>query len=581
MASSATPSQSRSATTVQVDASELAELRAVAAAIDRAQAVIEFDPSGRVLRANESFLLTMGYAEAEVVGQHHRMFCEPAVTLSEEYASLWKLLGAGEVQAGQYRRVAKNGDTVWLQATYSPVLDASGMPVKIVTFASDITAKKARDAEYVGKVTAIDRAQAVIEFDLTGTIITANDNFLAAVGYTLEEVAGRHHRIFVDPEYARSDAYAEFWRDLGEGHFSCGEYRRRTKSGAELWLQATYNPILDASGRPVKIVKFASDITREKSRTMEFEARVKAVDRAQAVVEFDLDGNVITANENFLRTVGYSLREIVGQHHSMFCSETYVRSHEYRDFWLRLAKGEVLAGRFHRVGKYGRDVHVQATYNPVLDLSGAATKVVKYAYDVTEHVEREERVSAGTAAMAASVQHLARSSEAISGSSQLASDLAAETQTDAERGVEALRASMEAIALIQRSSASISEIVRVMAEIANQTNLLAFNASIEAARAGEHGVGFSIVAGEVRKLAERSSEAAKEIGGLIEESASRVDQGAEVSKRAEDAFQRIVSSVARTSDAIRTISGSTTVQQDASREVTELMSQLAASDAGR
>src|SRR3712207_7521495 len=229
--------------------------------------------------------------------------------------------------------------------------------------------------------------------------------------------------------------------------------------------------------------------------------------------------------------MGYSAREIIGHHHSEFCDDEHIRSQEYRDFWIRLAKGEVVAGRFHRRGKFGRDVYIQATYNPVLDLDGKPVKVVKYAYDVTDQVVREQQVEAGAREMTDLVRQLSASIDSVSQNSRTATGLAEETQGNAERGVEALRASLEAIGLIQKSSVAITEIVRVMGEIANQTNLLAFNASIEAARAGEHGVGFSIVAGEVRKLAERSFEAAQQIGKLIDESAERVQQGSEVSRR--------------------------------------------------
>ena len=558
--------------------SQLLALQGVATAIDRAQAVIEFDLSGRVLAANKNFLDAVGYSLAEVQGKHHRMFCQPELAASAEYAEFWQRLAEGQFESGEYKRLAKGGREVWLQATYNPILDETGKPLKVVKFASDITAEKLRNAEFLGKVAAIDRAQAVIEFDLDGKVLDANSNFLAVMGYNLAEVQGKHHRMFCDPDYTSTDAYTDFWEKLSSGSFESGEYKRLAKGGREVWIQATYNPILDDTGKPLKVVKFASDVTAAKLRNAEIEARVTAVDRAQAVIEFDLEGVVLSANDNFLRTMGYSLREIVGQHHSAFCSEEYTRSEEYRDFWHRLSKGELIAGRFHRRGKYGRDVHIQATYNPILDLSGRPFKVVKYAYDVTASVERERRIAEGTRDMTASVRNLAGSIEDIARSSGVATDLARETHTNAEQGVEALRASLEAIALIQRSSVSIGEIVRVMGEIANQTNLLAFNASIEAARAGEHGVGFSIVAGEVRKLAERSFEAAQQIGKLIEESAERVNQGSEVSKRAENAFERIVSSVARTNDAIHTISESTQVQQEASREVDALITQLSSTE---
>ncbi|TYP88955.1 methyl-accepting chemotaxis protein [Blastococcus xanthinilyticus] len=555
-----------------------AEARGKVAAIDRAQAVIEFDLAGRVLTANQNFSDTMGYAVAEIRGKHHRMFCDPGHATSEEYADFWRRLGQGQYETGEFKRRDKDGREVWLQATYNPILDDSGRVVKIVKFATDITEAKRQYSEFTGKVAAMERAQAVVEFQLDGTVLTANPNFLDVMGYSLAEVKGKHHRIFCDPAHADSVEYRQFWEKLAAGEFSSGEYRRVGKGGREIWIQATYNPILDADGKPFKVVKFAVDITAGKLRAAEVEARITAVDRAQAVIEFDLDGNVLSANENFLRTMGYSMREILGHHHSEFCDDDYVRSTEYRDFWIRLGKGEVLAGRFHRKGKYGRDVHIQATYNPVLDLSGRPFKVVKFAYDVTAEVLREERIARATRAMTASVGDLATSIEEIASSSQTATGLAGETQENAQQGVEALRASLEAIGLIQKSSNSITEIVRVMGEIANQTNLLAFNASIEAARAGEHGVGFSIVAGEVRKLAERSFEASQQIGRLIEESADRVAQGSQVSRRAEAAFERIVDSVTRTNDTIRSISATTQQQQAASRQVDELIAELTSAD---
>ncbi|RBY74968.1 chemotaxis protein [Blastococcus sp. TF02-09] len=554
-----------------------ADYKGKVAAIDRAQAVIEFDVKGRILTANQNFLDAVGYTLPEIRGKHHRIFVDPAYAASDAYAEFWEQLGKGKFEAGEFRRFDKDGREVWLQATYNPVLDENGRPLKIVKFASDITREKRRTAEFLGKVAAIERAQAVIEFDLDGTVLAANRNFLQTLGYSAGEVQDKHHSMFCEPAYAASDEYRQFWRKLANGDFHAGEYRRVAKDGRDVWIQATYNPILDESGKPFKVVKFAMDVTEEKTRRAEVEARVDAVDRAQAVIEFDLEGNVLGANDNFLRTMGYSLREIIGHHHSEFCDDDYVRTQEYRDLWLSLAKGEVIAGRFHRRGKFGRDVWIQATYNPILDLDGKPVKVVKYAYDVTDAVTREKAVEAGAREMTELVGVLSASIEGVARNSATATGLADETQGNAERGVEALRASLEAIGLIQKSSVAITEIVRVMGEIANQTNLLAFNASIEAARAGEHGVGFSIVAGEVRKLAERSFDAAQQIGKLIEESAERVEQGSEVSRRAEAAFEQIVGGVTRTNEAIKNISRATQEQQATSSAVDQLIAELARS----
>ena len=552
-----------------------AEFEGKVRAVDRAQGVIEFDLEGRILSANENFLKLVGYTLDEVKGKHHRLFVEPGYAASDAYREFWHKLGRGEFESGEYKRIGKDGREVWLNATYNPIFDLEGRPVKVVKFASDVTGLKLRNADFEGKVQALERAQAVIEFDLKGHVIHANENFLGLMGYRLEEIRGKHHRMFCDPETARSDSYQVFWDKLGRGDYDCGEYKRVGKGGKEVWIQATYNPIFDMEGRPMKVVKFATDVTDFKLRNSEFEGKVTAMGRAQAVIEFDLEGNVLAANENFLRTIGYSLREVLGQHHSMFCAPDYITSAEYRDFWLRLSKGEFLSGRFQRVGKYGRDVWLQASYNPIFDLKGQPLKVVKYAYDITDQVQMERRVTTKTREMTASVRNLADAINDISQSTRSANELAAETQTNAQNGFEALKKSIDSISLIQKSSVEIAEIVKVIGDIANQTNLLAFNAAIEAARAGEHGVGFSVVAGEVRKLAERAGDAAREISKLIDESSNRVNQGSTVSQQAKDAFERIVTSVGKTSDSIRRISESTQTQQQVSQAVSTLIGELA------
>jgi methyl-accepting chemotaxis protein len=325
----------------------------------------------------------------------------------------------------------------------------------------------------------------------------------------------------------------------------------------------------------VKVVKYATDITADKLRNTEFESRVAAISRGQAVIEFDLDGRVVAVNENFLRVMGYSEREILNQHHSMFCSDEHIKSQEYRDFWLALNKGEFRSGRFHRIGKFGRDVYIQATYSPIFDTKGQPIRVVKYAQDVTEQVNLENAIRAKAGAMIETVSLLSGSIADITGSTSTALGQANQTEANANEGAEALNNAIEAIDLIQRSSAEISEIVKVIAEIANQTNLLAFNAAIEAARAGEHGVGFSVVADEVRKLAERSSGAAQEITKLITESVSRVTQGTERSQLARAAFQRIVQSVTMTGSSIERISHSADTQRDVSENVVTLINELA------
>ena len=239
------------------------DLMAIYQALDRVQAIIEFELDGTVVSANENFLRLFGYEVNEVVGHHHRMFCDPAYVESDAYAEFWKKLGRGEFHAAEFKRLAKDGREIWLQASYNPVLDSDGKPIRVVKFATDVTASKLQIAEYEGKIRAIERAQAVIEFELDGTVITANDNFLDIFGYSLDEVVGKHHRIFCDPGYAESLEYKRFWQKLGRGEYEADEFKRVTRDGAEVWLQASYNPIFDMEGRPLKIVKFASDITVE------------------------------------------------------------------------------------------------------------------------------------------------------------------------------------------------------------------------------------------------------------------------------------------------------------------------------
>ena len=555
----------------------MAEAEGKVEAIGRSQAVIEFDLTGNILLANDNFLDLLGYSLGEVQGKHHRIFCDLAFAASKEYAQFWHKMARGEPDTGEFRRVTKSGEDVWIQASYNPILDLDGKPWKVVKYAIDVTADKSRNSDFEGKVNAISRAQAVIEFTVDGEILDANENFLAVLDYSIDEVRGKHHRMFCEPDYVQNVAYRDMWEKLARGEFLAGEYKRIGKGGKEVWIRATYNPILDLTGKPVKVVKFAMDVTDEKLRNAEFESRVTAVDRSQATIEFDLSGNIVTANENFLSTMGYTLREIVHQHHSMFCDPEYLKTKEYGDFWRRLNEGETHSGRFHRVGKYGRDVHIQASYSPVYDLSGKPVRVVKHAYDVTRQVELEQTISSKSAEMQGMVAQLTEAISDISTGASGAQILATDTEGAATAGSEAINNTIESIDLISRSSKQIAKIVGVIGELANQTNLLAFNAAVEAARAGEHGVGFSVVAEEVRRLAERSAEAAAEISRLIDESGERVEQGTERSNNAREAFQGIAKSVEKTARAISEIAQSADTQEKVSRKVVSMIEELASS----
>ncbi|MES2625246.1 MAG: methyl-accepting chemotaxis protein [Pseudomonadota bacterium] len=370
-----------------IEKTELADYLGQLAAINKSQAVIEFTLDGKIITANENFLNTLGYTLPEIAGMHHSMFVEAGERNSGEYRQFWDRLKRGEFDAGEYRRIGKGGREIWIQATYNPIMDEQGQPFKVVKYAVDVTAQKLCNADFQGQLDAISKSQAVIEFTLTGDILTANKNFLDVMGYRLDEIQGKHHSLFVDPAYKSSAAYKQFWAKLGRGEFDAGEYKRFGKGGKEVWITASYNPIMDMNGKPIKIVKYAADLTAQKLRNADFEGQIAAISKSQAVIEFRMDGTIIHANQNFLNAVGYSLSEVAGKHHSMFVAPAYAAGTEYKLFWERLNRGEFDAGEYLRIGKGGKQIWIQASYNPIMDLNGKPIKVVKYATDITKQKE--------------------------------------------------------------------------------------------------------------------------------------------------------------------------------------------------
>ncbi|HVY85160.1 MAG TPA: methyl-accepting chemotaxis protein [Caulobacterales bacterium] len=516
-----------------------------------------------------------------------------------------------------------------------------------------------------GMLTALHRSQAIIEFSLDGKILNANDNFLRTLGYTLEEIRGQHHSLFVEPEYRMSPDYRAFWDRLGRGEFDSGKYLRIAKGGREVWIQASYNPVLDGNGKPYKVVKFATDITATELEANEQRAKIEAIGRSQAVIEFKPDGTIIGANENFLNAMGYTAAEIVGRRHSMFADPTYAASPEYRSFWERLNRGEFVADKFRRLGKGGREIWIQASYNPLLDPKGRVFKVVKFATDVTaiehERKRNEEERAQKAAEQARVVDALASGLKKLSDGdlttrisnafapeyeqlradfngamekllaamktiitnagairsgageiSQAADDLSRRTEqqaasleetaaaldeitatvrktaeganqansvvggarTDAEASGQVVREAVAAMSEIEKSANQISQIIGVIDEIAFQTNLLALNAGVEAARAGEAGRGFAVVASEVRALAQRSSEAAKEIKGLISTSSQHVETGVELVGQAGKALQLIVTKVGEINTLIAEIAASAQEQATGLGQVNTAINQM-------
>ncbi len=474
--------------------------------------MIEFKLDGTIVTANQNFLGAMGYALDEIKGKHHRIFVDASERESTAYREFWARLNRGEFQSAQYKRFGKGGREIWIQASYNPILDSGGRPTGVIKFATDITAQKIRSMEDAGKIAAISRAQAVIEFDMDGTIVTANENFLRAMGYTLAEIQAKHHSMFVVPADRDSPAYREFWAKLNRGEFQAAEYKRLGKGGREIWILATYNPILNEAGKPFKVVKFATDVTEQKLTAADNDGQIAAIRKSQAVIEFNMDGTIRSANPNFLDAMGYSLGEVQGKHHGMFVEPAERNAPAYREFWDKLNRGQYQAAEYKRIAKGGREIWIQASYNPILDLNGKPFKVVKYATDVTMQAVLRKKAENAKAL----IEQVAAGSEEMTASIREISETMSKSRANAAQATGRIDAADHQAQKLNDAAQAMSGIVELIGNITGQINLLALNATIESARAGEAGRGFAVVASEVKNLANQAKHATDTISREIE-----------------------------------------------------------------
>jgi len=515
------------------DVTELRTHQGQLAAIDRVQAVIEFGLDGKVLHANQNFLTLLGYTLDEIRGQHHSLFVDPVYRASPEYRMFWDRLGRGEYDAGIYKRIGKGGREVWIQASYNPILDLSGKPFKVVKYATDITEQKLATANFEGQLAAIGKAQAVIEFGLDGKVLTANENFLNTLGYTLPEIQGRHHSIFVEPSFSGSPEYRSFWEKLGRGEYDAGQYKRIGKGGRAVWIQASYNPIMDLNGKPFKVVKYATDVT----------AQVHAADALRSAVQ--QVQQVVTAAKNSDLTWRVPLEGMTGDI-------------------------EALCG-----GVNGLLDTMVAMVGAVIEATSTiSTGAREIAMGNTDLSQRTEEQASSLEETAASLEELTSTVRQNADNAQQANKLASTASEVAVKGGGVVSQVVRTMDEITSASRKISDIIGVIDEIAFQTNILALNAAVEAARAGEQGRGFAVVAAEVRNLAQRSANAAKEIKALISDSGTKVETGSKLVASAGQTMEEIVVSVKRVTDIMAEISAASREQSNGIDQVNTAVSQM-------
>ena len=508
-----------------IDQTELLLNGCMLDALDRSQAVVQFTKDGKVVKANENFLKIFGYSLDEVEGKHHSMFVEDKFKNSKDYSQFWQNLNEGQFQSGQYRRFNKFGEEVWLQASYNPILNTAGKVTGVVQYATDVTEQSLLSADHAGQIEAIHKAQAVIEFELDGTIRTANQNFLSTVGYGLDDIQGRHHRMFVEPEYANSEEYRALWSKLKSGKHVAGEFKRIGNNGKVVWIQASYNPIFNTNGEPFKVVKYATDITDRKEAINAVKETLQSLSAGDLTVkieqQFEGEFQVLTDSINcFTEELATTISQINGSIHTINSAST-----------------DIASGN-----------------------SDLSSRTVQQASSLEE--------------TASSLEQMTSTVRLNSENAAQANGLASEASTIAIEGGSIINQVVDNMSSINESANKISDIIGVIDGIAFQTNILALNAAVEAARAGEQGRGFAVVASEVRSLAQRSAEAAKDIKELISASVTKIEDGNVLASQSGETMDKIVTSIKRVNDIMSEIAAASSEQSNGIDEINRAVAQM-------